>query len=385
MRNHRSLVSLLLAVLAAAGVFGAEPQRDNRPRNIILIGWDGAQREHVLEGLERGELPNLKQLTSEGSLVAIDIRGKTDTKAGWSQILTGYDPDVTGVYSNAKFQPVPKGLSVFERLKARFGADQFATVAVIGKKQHCGEIRSPSRVELLEAEAVPPKDAVKGKRGGKLRNQGAPAPARRAGKAQARAGRKAGQIAAADNVPGQGPKDIGSRIVEENGRRFRVFPGSPYYLMKDGCDQWIYGLMQDEKVGAKAIELLDQYKDKPFFFFVHFAEVDHAGHRHGENSREYNDAIISGDAWTGRIVQKLKDLGLYDQTLIYVTADHGFNEDQRNHRNAPHVILGTNDPKVSRNGDRADITPTILDRFGLDPAAFTPPLAGHSLLRPLAK
>jgi len=49
----------------------------------------------------------------------------------------------------------------------------------------------------------------------------------------------------------------------------------------------------DEKVGTRAIKLLEKYKDKPFFFFVHFADVDHAGHKHGENSTEYNDALIS--------------------------------------------------------------------------------------------
>ncbi len=44
------------------------------------------------------------------------------------------------MYSNGRFQPVPKGLSIFERLENNFGADKFVTVAVIGKKQHCGEI-----------------------------------------------------------------------------------------------------------------------------------------------------------------------------------------------------------------------------------------------------
>jgi predicted AlkP superfamily pyrophosphatase or phosphodiesterase len=46
------------------------------------------------------------------------------------------------------------------------------------------------------------------------------------------------------------------------------------------------------------LELLAKYKDKPFFFFIHFAEVDSKGHKYGENSIEYNDALISSDAWT---------------------------------------------------------------------------------------
>jgi len=75
--------------------------KDEKPRNIILIGWDAAQRNHMKECLDRGELPNIKKLSSEGTLVAIDILRVTDTKSGWSQILTGYEPEITGVFSNS--------------------------------------------------------------------------------------------------------------------------------------------------------------------------------------------------------------------------------------------------------------------------------------------
>ena len=47
----------------------------------------------------------------------------TDTKAGHSEILTGYGPTVTGVYSNGHYQAIPKGLTLFERLKAYLNLD----------------------------------------------------------------------------------------------------------------------------------------------------------------------------------------------------------------------------------------------------------------------
>jgi arylsulfatase A-like enzyme len=146
-------------------------------------------------------------------------------------------------------------------------------------------------------------------------------------------------------------------------------------------DFFMNGLGEDKKVGSKTLELLEQYKSRPFFFFVHFAEVDHQGHKFGENSKEYNDALISADAWTGKVMQKLAELNLYDKTLIYVTADHGFDEGLNSHHDAPYVFLATNDPKVIRRGTRADITPAILDRFGLDLDKIAPPLDGHSLAR----
>jgi len=136
---------------------------------------------------------------------------------------------------------------------------------------------------------------------------------------------------------------------------------------------------------ARESEWRSQKKDKPFFFFVHFAEVDHSGHKHGENSKEYNDALISNDTWTGKIIAKLRELGLYDKTLVYVTSDHGFDEDKGSHKYAPYVFLGTNDPMVKRAGMRQDVAPTILARFGIDLSKFKPPLDGEPLAQPATK
>jgi len=323
---------LIVILVVEMPAVAAALERAERPTNIILIGWDGAQRNHLYECLGREDLPNLKKLTSEGTLVDIDILGVTDTKAGWSQILTGYNPEVTGVYSNGRYQPVPKGLSIFERLEKRFGTDNFVTVAVIGKRGHCGEIDPPKKIRL---------DTEEGKK-----------------------------------------KSAKGKIVEEGGVKYRFIPGSPYYNMYIALEVWEYGLTLDKKVGSRALQLLEKYKDKPFFFFVHFAEVDSKGHKHGENSKEYNDALISNDLWTGKIMKKLKELGLYDKTLIYVTADHGFDEGKGSHKDAPYVFLGTNDDKVTRRGERADVAPTILQRFGLNLNGIKPPLDGKSLTSP---
>jgi len=334
------VVLMILGLVVIPSAAGAE--KSEQPGNIILFGWDGAQRNHIKECLSRNELPTLKKLSEEGTFVEIDIEGTTDTKAGWSQILTGYYPTVTGVYSNGRYQPVPKGLSIFERLEKHFGPDKFVTVAVIGKKGHVGEIDPPQKTRL----------DTESKKGTEKEVQ-----------------------------PGAGKK-LAGQIIEEGGVKYRFIPGSPYYNMYTALDVWEFGLMEDQKVGTRAIELLEKYKDKPFFFFVHFASVDHQGHKFGENSKEYNDALISNDLWTGKIIQKLKDLGLYGQTLVYVTIDHGFDEDKTGHSNAPYVFLATNDKKVMRNGLRQDVAPTILERFGMDISKLEPPLDGVPLTKP---
>jgi ribosomal protein L11 methylase PrmA len=346
-------VSLLCAVAVITALVSPIWAAAEHPRNVILIGWDGAQREHVDQCLGRGELPNLKKLIDEGKYIKIDVEGTTDTKAGWTQILTGYYPAVTGVYSNTRYQPVPKGLSIFERLENQFGPDNFVTVAVIAKDRHCGEIDPPQKIRLDDEQTQTNNAEGQTKKAAKKKTQ----------------------------QPGAGKAPTG-KIVEENGVKYRVIPGSPYYGMHTALEVWEFGLMEDQKVGTRAIELLDKYKDKPFFFFVHFAEVDHSGHKYGENSKEYNDALISNDLWTGKIIEKIRSLGLADKTQFYVTADHGFDEDTKIHKFAPYVFLATNNKAVNRDGRRQDIAPTIYEAFGVDTAAMQPPLDGISLTKP---
>lgn len=335
----RLLILTLVVVIMAGGRGQAVAEQ---PRNVILFGWDGAQRDHVNEALARGELPVLKKLGAKGAYVKIDIEGTTDTKAGWSQILTGYYPTITGVYSNGRYQPIPKGLSIGERLEKHFGQDNIVTLAVIGKKGH--------------VDAEPPKKV-------RIKNETEKA------KAQAKKKKKRQQ----------------GKIVEEGGVKYRLIPGKPHYNMSRNTDLFENGLQLDKKVGTRAIELIEKHKDERFFFFVHFAEVDQKGHKHGENSREYNDAIISNDTWTGRIMDKIKELGLADKTHYYITCDHGFNEGGTGHSFAPYVFLATNNKKVNRDGRRQDVAPTILEAFGLDLNKIEPPLDGISLTKPDAR
>ena len=333
--------TLVWAFLVFMAVIPAAVSTGKPVQNVILFGWEGAQRDHVKESLARKELPTLQKLIDEGTFVEIDIEGVTDTKAGWTQILTGYYPKVTGVYSNRQFQPIPKGLTVFERLENHFGPDKFVTLAVIGKGANVGAAE-PKKIKVRDG------------------TDGAAAEGKQAQKKR---------------------KPIGA-IIEEDGVKYRSVPGQPYYLTRKSMDLFENNLKLDQTVGERALELIEKHKDKPFFLFVHFAEVDQNGHQHGENSKEYNDALISNDLWTGKIMAKVRELGLAEATQFYVTADHGFNEGKKGHSFAPYVFVATNNKQVNRNGRRQDIAPTILEAYGLDVATLEPKLDGISLTKP---
>jgi len=311
-------------------------------KNFILLGWDGTQREHLYDLLNAGNLPNLEELIAEGAIVnTIATTGETTTKPGWTEILTGYTPEITGVYSTLDYGPIPKGYTIFERLERYFGKDNIATLFVGGKNNNI-TARGPHKVCVncvrRYQDTFEETDYWQ-------ENTSAPTV-----------------------VPGE------ERVFEQR-------EGDPYYYTKDALDVYEIALGDAANVGLKTIDYMEEYKNQRFFAFFHFEEPDEIGHKYGGGSKEYRDGIITNDYWLGEIVSKLKESGIYEETLIYITSDHGFGEEKKSHRNSPYVFLAANDKDIKKDGDRKDITPTILNRYGIDIKAIMPPLDGISLIK----
>lgn len=296
--------SLIFLVIALAATAAFNPATGRTQRNAILISWDGALREHVKSALDKGELPNLARLVRHGSLVDIDVVGhQTDTKAGHAQILTGYDPQTTGVYSNVNYRPIPAGYTIFERLHQTFGRDAITTIMLTGKDHNLGS-------------------------------------------------RPAGLALGAD----------------------------PYYLSRPGITVWDGDQMRPASVvGKKAVDYIEQLGGrKRFLLFVHLPDVDLNGHAHGESSPAYERALVECDRWLGAMLDALERKQIDDRTLVYVTADHGFDVGTTHHANAPHIILASNDPALHA-GQQRDIAPTLLTAMGVNVTKLSPPLPGKPL------
>jgi len=320
-----AVVVALIAQVCAAQQPPAQPPFTGTARaplspptvdNVLLIGWDGVQRHHLLELLMAGRVPNLRALIDEGSFETIGVSGHaTDTKSGWTQILTGYDPDVTGVYSNREYQPIPVGLSIFERAQQAFGRENVFTMMVTGKAAHVGSI----------------------------------------GK--------------------------GEPVAAPQGQPQTEQFGQPFNNTRKALDIWTGDKGREaSEVGPNALNALEQARGKRFLAFVHFSDPDHKGHAKGENSPEYEQAIVSCDEWLGKIAQWLKDKGLYEKTRIYVVTDHGFDEGLLSHRYAPRSWLATNDNGIIMGGHMHDIAATVLTRMGVDITNVAPAYPGQALV-----
>jgi hypothetical protein len=299
--QHVRLIAFALA-LVCASAFKRDVPRDQR--NAILISWDGALREHVRRDLAQSKLPNLARLVEHGSLVDIDVVGhQTDTKAGHAEMLSGYGPQATGVYSDSNYRPIPRGYTIFERLRQAFGRDAVTTIMVTGKDHNLGS-------------------------------------------------RGAGLVRGAE----------------------------PFHFSRSGITVWDGDRNRPASaVGKKAVDYIDRFAGKGrFFLFVHLPDADWTGHAYGENSEEYDRALVECDRWLGAILDALSRKGVDDRTLVYVTADHGFEVGARQHGDAPHIFLATNHAGV-RAGQQRDIAPTVLSAMGVDPSKISPALPGKVL------
>ncbi len=62
---------------------------------------------------------------------------------------------------------------------------------------------------------------------------------------------------------------------------------------------------------------------KPFFYTAYFGTLDETGHEHGWYTPEYYNTLAEIDQVIGRLIQALKDAGIYDDTIFIITSDHG--------------------------------------------------------------
>ncbi len=69
-----------------------------RRRRLLLLGFDGVPYTEVLSLMEAGELPHMRRLADEGSLVQMDSVVPTVSSVAWSCFMTGCNPGRHGIF-----------------------------------------------------------------------------------------------------------------------------------------------------------------------------------------------------------------------------------------------------------------------------------------------
>ena len=112
---------------------------------------------------------------------------------------------------------------------------------------------------------------------------------------------------------------------------------------------------------------------KPYFFTFYIDDLDEAGHNKGWDSPGYYACQSEIDKCVGMIIQALKDAGIYDDTIIVMTGDHGGKNKGHGgftiqELESPFIVFGKNVKKGYEITDpmmQYDVTSTIAYIFGL--------------------
>lgn len=123
----------------------------------------------------------------------------------------------------------------------------------------------------------------------------------------------------------------GTPIWETAGRQgmktaTMFWPGSEAAIHDYRPDHWLPfdgGKTPEQRVDQVLAWLDLPAGERPGFLTLYFDDVDHAGHDHGPDSKQVNEAMAKVDAALARLVEGLKQRGLFDRINLIVVSDHG--------------------------------------------------------------
>lgn len=179
------------------------------------------------------------------------------------------------------------------------------------------------------------------------------------------------------------------------------------YVFDENCNKLEFKGYRADRINDFAIEYIKKEHEKPFFMFVSQLEPHHQNDRLRFESpkglkNKFKNYEVPGDLkgtlgdWRlqmpsylaccnrvdenfGKLIQTLKDKGIYDNTIIIYTSDHGCHFRTRNfeykrscHENSirvPLVITGgafTGGGKISDLVSLIDLPATVLDIAGVE-------------------
>lgn len=127
---------------------------------------------------------------------------------------------------------------------------------------------------------------------------------------------------------------------------FRKGPTAPDFVHEEVLDH----------LTDKVLEKMEEYKEEPFFLYFpmpapHTPILPSKKFQGKSGTNEYGDFVLHCDDVVGRINRKLKELGLYENTIVVYTSDNGCSPAA----NYPELLEKGHNPSYVFRGTKADI------------------------------
>lgn len=327
--KYRAWLSVLAALGFGIGCSEAEESvaadpESVRPPNVLLITMDTTRADALgIYGQERPTTPNIDSFAASGALFEQAYTASPSTLPSHATILTGKLPFAHGVRSNAGYQLGPDHVTLAE-VYAQHGYVTAAEIAapVIGRRRKLDQGFASYR-------------------------------------------------------------DLESFDVVRKGVSMSA---------RDGQDRQRVELTERDAgdITRRGLEFVREHASEPFFLWLHYFDPHSFYAPPSPWSHRFSDSLYHAevhytDYQIGRVLSELRQLGIAEQTIVTITADHG--EGLSEHREPSHsffvydttmrVPLLFSQPGRISGGRRiatpvrtVDIAPTLLALSGM------PPLSG---------
>ncbi len=161
------------------------------------------------------------------------------------------------------------------------------------------------------------------------------------------------------------------------GKKTCYIPESILSNAKTAINWWFVDSSSDSKdVSTKALEFLNLHKRNSFFLTLYYGVTDTAGHTYGENSKQYDDALINTDQALGILLDWMEKNEM--KIPIILTSDHGWNEGTWEHSlntiNTRTIPMLSNDSSIITPlsaKQQCSIAPTVYKYFNVKRLAYT--------------
>lgn len=128
---------------------------------LLIIGWDGADWEILDDLIERGVLPNVARMVTEGARGDLASTLPSHSWAAWSSFLTGRNPGEHGIFDFVERHPSQPGKRIPASSASLKCGTFLETLSAAGKEVRAGNIPLtfppyPVNGRMISGAAIPP-------------------------------------------------------------------------------------------------------------------------------------------------------------------------------------------------------------------------------------